>query len=289
MALLLGLGLGALLVPAAVWAGEPLGVVDRPGPLAIHTRPVSLLGGIAVTVAALGAAAIAGDAPPAAAIAGIAVALLVGSLDDAGHLPVWLRLLGQAGAGGLLVLAGLRLTPFGSLDGVALVVLVVLLTNAVNVLDGQDGLAGGLAAIAAAGLVGVGGWASGEPAVTLGLALIGALVAFLAWNLPRARVFLGNGGSYAVGALLAVLVAAISGEAWPGLLAATLCLGVFAFELLYTVFRRLRAGRPVTAGDRDHSYDALAARLGSRPRSTLTFWAVGAAAAALGLLADAVA
>jgi UDP-GlcNAc:undecaprenyl-phosphate GlcNAc-1-phosphate transferase len=270
-----------------VWAGKPLGFVDRPGPLAIHTRPVSLLGGIAVAAAALGAAALAGRGPPAAAVAAIAVALLVGSFDDAGHLPVWLRLLGQAGAGGLLVLAGLRLTPFGPLDGVALVVLVVLLTNAVNILDGQDGLAGGLAAIAAAGLVGVSGWVPGEPAVTLGLGLIGALLAFLVWNLPRARVFLGNGGSYAVGAVLAVPVAAVSREGWPGLAAATLCLGVFAFELLYTVVRRLRSGRPVTAGDRDHSYDSLATRLGSRPRSTMAFWAVGAAAAGLGLLVDA--
>ena len=35
----------------------------------------------------------------------------------------------------------------------------------------------------------------------------GALVGFLAWNLPPARVFLGNGGAYGLGALLTVLAA----------------------------------------------------------------------------------
>jgi hypothetical protein len=60
------------------------------------------------------------------------------------------------------------------------------------------------------------------------------------------------------------------------------CLSVFEAELALTVLRRMRAGSPLTQGDRGHSYDLLAGRLGSRRRSTRWFWAAGAVSAALG-------
>ena len=286
MAFLVALGTGVVAVPVARWAGLRSGLVDRPGdPLRIHARPVPVLGGVAVVVAALAGAAVASGGLPGWPAAGVGVALLVGLADDVRPLPVWLRLLGQAAAGALLVAGGVRLEALAPLDEVATVVLAVLLANAVNIVDGQDGLAGGLAGIASVGLLGLTGWAAAEPAGAVALGLAGGLVAFLVWNLPPARIFLGNGGAYAVGALLA-LPAAAAADAWPGLMAATVCLGVFAFELVFTVARRARARVPLTAGDRGHSYDVLAAALGRTP-STVAFWAAGAAAAGIALLLDA--
>jgi UDP-GlcNAc:undecaprenyl-phosphate/decaprenyl-phosphate GlcNAc-1-phosphate transferase len=284
MPFLVALGTGVVAVPAARWLGLRAGLVDRPGPLGIHDRPVPLLGGAAVVLAALVGVAVTGDVSPWGAGA-VALALAVGLADDVRVLPVWLRLVGQAAAGGLLVLAGLRLEALGPLAGVAVVVLVVLLANAVNIVDGQDGLAGGLGLIAAVGLVSVAGWGVADPAGVAGMALAGALVPFLAWNLPPARIFLGNGGAYAVGTLLAVPAAQL-GATWPGLVAATLCLGVFAFELVFTVVRRAMARVPVTTGDRGHSYDAVATAVASRTRSTLLFWLLGIGAAGAALLVE---
>jgi UDP-GlcNAc:undecaprenyl-phosphate/decaprenyl-phosphate GlcNAc-1-phosphate transferase len=287
MPFLVALGTGLLAVPAAGWVGLRTGLVDRPGhPLRIHDRPVSLLGGLAVVAAALAGMAAAEPVLSPWVVGAAVLALLVGLADDARPLPAWLRLVGQAAVGGLLVAGGLRLEALGPLDAVAVVVLVLLLSNAVNFVDGQDGLAGGLALIAAAGLVGLAGWTDGQAAGALGLALMGGLVPFLAWNLPPARIFLGNGGAYAVGTILAVPAAELSRD-WPGLAAATLCLGVFAFELVFTVVRRARARAPVTAGDRGHSYDAAAVALRDRTRSTVLFWLLGGAAAGLGLLVEA--
>jgi UDP-GlcNAc:undecaprenyl-phosphate GlcNAc-1-phosphate transferase len=288
MPFLLGLGLGLALVPVARWAGLASGLVDRPGdPLRIHDRPVPLLGGAAVVGAALIGTALFGTVSPWVAGAAI-LALLAGLADDVRPLPVWLRLAAQAAAGGLLVAGGFRLTPLGPLGAAAVVVLVLLAANAVNILDGQDGLAGGLAAIAAAALVGLAGWSDRSAAGVLGLALAGALLAFLLWNRPPARIFLGNGGAYALGTLLAVLVVGTT-DGWVLLVAAALCLAVFAFELVFTVVRRVRAGDPLTAGDRRHSYDLLAERLGGRTTSTLAFWGLGLLAGAAGLLVGALA
>jgi UDP-GlcNAc:undecaprenyl-phosphate/decaprenyl-phosphate GlcNAc-1-phosphate transferase len=289
MPFLLGLALGLALVPAARWAGLATGLVDRPGDsLRIHDRPVPLLGGVAVVAAALIATVPArpGLSP---GVAGAAIlALVLGLADDMKPLPVWLRLAAQAVAGGLLLADGLRLAPFGPLGAAAVVVLVLLVANAVNIIDGQDGLAGGLVAIATAALVGLAGWSDRSPAGALGLALAGSLVAFLLWNRPPARIFLGNGGAYALGTILAALVAGVS-DGWTLLAAAAICLGVFAFELVFTVVRRFRAGEPVTAGDRRHSYDLLSEGIGGRTGSTLIFWGVGLLAGASGLLVGALA
>jgi UDP-N-acetylmuramyl pentapeptide phosphotransferase/UDP-N-acetylglucosamine-1-phosphate transferase len=124
--------------------------------------------------------------------------------------------------------------------------------------------------------------------VAVGLAATGSLLGFLPWNWPRARLFLGNGGAYAVGVVLAFLAARLVAlDGWRGLLAAGACLGVFAFEVVFTVARRVLSGGAVTAGDRLHSYDLLS-RSGGRIRSTLSFWLLGLLAAGIGVVVGAV-
>jgi hypothetical protein len=73
---------------------------------------------------------------------------------------------------------------------------------------------------------------------------------------------------------------------WHGLLAAALCLGVFAFELTFTVVRRLLSSQGLAIGDRRHSYDLLGRSRGNRDRSTLALWTMGAVAAGAGYAAD---
>jgi UDP-GlcNAc:undecaprenyl-phosphate GlcNAc-1-phosphate transferase len=283
---LAALGIGLVLMPVARRAGLALGLVDRPGDdLKIHRGPVSVLGGVAVVVAALGATTGLGEAPPPAVVGGVVLALALGMSDDAWSLPVWARAGGQALIGLVLVAGGLRLEPLGILGAAGMVFTVVACANAVNMLDGQDGLAGGLATIGALGLAWLAAVSGDGLGRGLGLALAGGLVAFLAWNRPPARLFLGNGGAYAVGTLLAILPATISAAAgWRGLLAAGVCLGVFALEFTLTVGRRLFSRTPLVAGDRLHSYDLLAERAGGRGRATLAFWGLGGLAVVLAVL-----
>jgi UDP-GlcNAc:undecaprenyl-phosphate GlcNAc-1-phosphate transferase len=284
----IALGAALVLVPVGRRVGVAVSLVDHPGEgLKIHGAPVSVLGGIAVVGAAVAAVAIGARPLPAAVVLAVALVLVAGLVDDVRPLPWWARLASQAAAGAALAAGGLTLGVAGAVGVAALVVAVVAAANAVNLTDGQDGLAGGLAAIAAAALA-VLGWRAGAGAVVgLAVAVAGALAGFLLWNRPPARIFLGNGGAYALGTLLVVLAAGLTARGgWWALVAAGMSLGVFVFELCFTVVRRLVAGQALTAGDRAHSYDVVAEAVG-RNRSTAVYWGLGVATAGLAVAVDA--
>ncbi|HEX6331134.1 MAG TPA: MraY family glycosyltransferase [Actinomycetota bacterium] len=263
-------------MPLCIVAGTALGLVDRPSDdgLKIHVRPVPLTGGVAVAAGAVVGLAVAEPVPwwlPTA----VGLALIVGAADDARPLSPWIRIAVQGAAGAVLVIGGVRFEALGIMAAAAVVLATLACANAVNLMDGQDGLAGGLSAIAAAGLLLT--MPDGGDGGILAVALCGSLVAFLFWNRPPARVFLGNGGAYAVGVVLAVLTAPAGRAGWTGLLAAAVCLGPFAYELASTVVRRVARGRSLAIGDRGHAYDVAAERLGGRTRSTVLFLFLGAA------------
>jgi UDP-N-acetylmuramyl pentapeptide phosphotransferase/UDP-N-acetylglucosamine-1-phosphate transferase len=297
MPFFVSIALALVLTWAARRLGLATGLVDRPpasepdgdGPpapehLKIHTVPIPVLGGLGVVAAVLGALLVAGADLPALAILGVVMATAIGLVDDARPQPASVRVVALAVAG-VPIAVGLPLGELGPPARVGVVVLLLLLANAVNLIDGQDGLAGGLGAIASVGLAAVIAANGADP--VLALAVAGALVGFLAWNLPPARVFLGNGGAYGLGALLTVLAAqATIGHGWHGLLAAALCLGVFAFELSFTVVRRLVGSQGLAVGDRRHSYDLLGRSRGNRDRSTLALWTLGAVSAGAGYASD---
>ncbi len=286
MSFVVALGIAVVLVPVARRVGLAAGLVDRPSDpsLAIHVRPVPVLGGAAVVAATLIASALVGDGLPGSIVAATTIAFAAGLADDIRQLTPLVRLILLTGAGVVLAAGGVEVEPLGALAGVATVALTLACANATNLLDGQNGLAGGLAAIAGAALATTAPGGSGIR--SLGFALAGAGLGFLVWNLPG-RIFLGNGGAYAVGTLLAALTASVSTvDGWHGVLAAGACLGVLAFEMLFTVARRLGSGASLTSGDRLHSYDIVATRTDSRLRSTGILCGAGAVAGTLGYAAS---
>jgi UDP-GlcNAc:undecaprenyl-phosphate GlcNAc-1-phosphate transferase len=148
------------------------------------------------------------------------------------------------------------------------VIWIVAITNAVNLIDGLDGLAGGVAAIAAlsVGLIGV--FILGNPLLsTIAFAMFGALLAFLIFNLPPARIFMGDCGSLTLGFLLAVLPliparvdAAATGlvsSATLGLIPMITVLLVPILDTVTAIGRRIRARKPVHQADREHIHHKL--------------------------------
>jgi UDP-GlcNAc:undecaprenyl-phosphate GlcNAc-1-phosphate transferase len=159
--------------------------------------------------------------------------------------------------------------------GPLLVVLAtVLLVNGMNFLDGLDALAAGVAATASAGfavlLPGSGRY------LAIGLAC--ALVGFLIFNRPPARIYLGDSGSYLLGtALAAMLALAWAHGASTAVSRASLLLVVIPLaEIAFAIVRRLRSGQSVLLGDRSHPYDRLVRRGWSTLSASLLYVGVEA-------------
>ncbi len=84
-------------------------------------------------------------------------------------------------------------------------VAVAGVANAVNIIDGYNGLASVVVMITLLSLAYV-GWQVGDSlVVSVALGTVGALLGFFLWNWPRGLIFLGDGGAYFIGYLVAVL------------------------------------------------------------------------------------
>jgi UDP-GlcNAc:undecaprenyl-phosphate GlcNAc-1-phosphate transferase len=280
---LIGMALALVLTPAAIRLAWATGYLDHPEARKLHTSATALLGGVTVATAACAAwllvargIGVMPDRTGAFVFAGAGVALVLGLVDDRHGMRPSIKLAGQALAAGLLLASG-RLPDLGLpaplTVGLALLALTALM-NAVNFLDNMNGMVGGLAAIT---LVGFGVISAGQRATGTAiaqLALAGACVGYLPWNFPRARIFLGDAGSlflgYALGAS-AVLTVGASPPGW-GRLGPPLLLLYPAFDLVFVVVNRLREGRKVYEGGKDHSNHRLARVLGSPVRTVLLLW-----------------
>lgn len=273
-------GVVVALVVALVWAalaiplGPRIGFVDRPHDPSLkeRTRPAVPLGGVGVFLGVHIGMTIAGIFDPglAAATAGL---VILGLLDDRFQLSPRIRLAVQAALAVVIVVfatGGWSAQPPAVVIGILLVVGTI---NAVNLFDGLDGLVGSSAAVAAIGLAALAELRGLNN--VFGLILAGALVGFLILNWHPARVFLGDNGSYVVGAFLAYGIMRISPEPIDSrFVVASVLLGVFALDLAITIIRRRLAARPLFTGDRSHMYDQLRGRGWSVPRVAMSMAAV---------------
>ena len=278
MVVIVAVAVAVAVTPAAAALARRTGLLDHPGPLKVQTRPVPYLGGLAVLVAA--AVGLAVGRP--AWVAPLALALVLGTLDDARALPPRVRLMGEVVVGivaGVLVPTGIA-QPWAALGTTAA---VVVLINAVNLIDGLDALAAGVSLVSAVGFA----LALDGDDRTVALAFAGALAGFLVYNRPPARIYLGDGGSYLLGTTLAVLLV----SAWRPERELALSVGVLLFvafpvaEVLFAVVRRTRAHAPLFTGDRGHLYDQLAQRGWPATLTSLFCAGLQAVLVALGLLA----
>lgn len=142
-------------------------------------------------------------------------------------------------------------------------VAVAGVANAVNIIDGFNGLAAAVTMMmfAAFGYV---AWSLGDQLVVqVCLAMIGALLGFFVWNYPRGLIFLGDGGAYLVGFMLAE-VAVLLVVRHP-VLSPWFCLLVCLYpvtETLFSVYRRtLLHQRPAGMPDALHLHSLVYRRL----------------------------
>ncbi|MGG5260595.1 MraY family glycosyltransferase [Phycicoccus avicenniae] len=286
--LLTGVGCG---LATTVTAGLLLPVLrhrlDVPNHRSSHTVPTPRGGGLALVVGTVVTAvlvALTGDAWPAdtwVLLGASLVLALVGLLDDVRGLPPVPRLLAQVVVG-----AAAGFVVGGALGLVVGALVVPAAVNMVNFMDGINGICAAHAVVGGVGALLAGQALGSAPLSVLGALTSGAALGFLPWNAPRARMFLGDVGSYLLGGLAGLSVTAglsAGADAWRpeviGCLAAPYLL--FAADTATTLVRRRRRGEPLLEAHREHAYQRLVHGHGL-PHWVVSFAMAAAAAVVVG-------
>jgi len=257
--------LASLLLPFAVkpWLVR-MGVVDVPSARSSHVKATIRGMGVAAalaTVIGYAAAVLLGvvtvDRSVAAVVLVIIVACaVVGWVEDLRGLSIRGRAaaqlgIGAAGSVALIVLTG---QSFWWLPLAA--VAIAAYVNIANFMDGVNGISG-LHGVTAGVAYALAGALAEQPWLTAGGAVLAmSFLGFLPWNLGRGSVFLGDVGSYLLGASVAALAVAgfLSGVYVEYVLSPIL---VYAADTGYTLLRRIKAGERWYASHREHVYQRL--------------------------------
>jgi UDP-GlcNAc:undecaprenyl-phosphate GlcNAc-1-phosphate transferase len=120
----------------------------------------------------------------------------------------------------------------------------------------------------------VGGFDTRSLAVVLAVGVAGALVAFLRFNFPPARIYLGDGGAYFLGFLIGLLAMRQSqkGAVVAALVAPLFALALPIIDVTLAILRRALRGLPVFRPDRKHLHHKLLGEGFSRRKTVLVLY-----------------
>jgi UDP-N-acetylmuramyl pentapeptide phosphotransferase/UDP-N-acetylglucosamine-1-phosphate transferase len=264
-----------LLSASVAWASiryaQRRNLIDQPGRRRSHDQPTPRGGGIGIVVAVLAAIGLSiwqlsmAGVFQSALTLGLALVLVaaVGWIDDHRGVSVRTRLLIQALAVAILlvpivlhfvtrdpaepmhwgqIILGLGGVGFGLLWSI----------NLHNFMDGINGL---LACQAIFVFLCLAALLAGSPQSWQFLLLVAAVAGFLPFNFPRARIFMGDVGSAALGLLIGVAVLTLS---IPLLLAGLIACSAFVTDATCTLLSRMGARRRWYSAHREHLYQWLA-------------------------------
>ncbi|AWH25122.1 glycosyltransferase family 4 protein [Stenotrophomonas sp. YAU14D1_LEIMI4_1] len=277
MGALLGL---ALLSAGLTWAARGYALrrqlLDQPGERRSHSVATPRGGGIAIVISLLVAAGAAMWAWPDAAgsvlIASLGLVLVagIGWWDDHRPLPAVRRLCVHVVAAALL--AGLVKLHGGSWLLAALVLFFTTsLINIWNFMDGINGIASSQAVIAALGLAPVLPWPYSLVAIALGLACMG----FLPFNFPKAKIFMGDVGSGALGYAVSVVLAIASLKTNIQWMLLLVPISPFLVDAGFTLLARMLSGQRWMEPHTQHVYQRAVQAGASHAQVTGMYFVLG--------------
>ena len=294
-AFLMALAVSALATPIIARLAITLGAVDRPDERKVNRRAnIPLLGGISVALGffvglAAGMLLTPGETGFRSHLEGLLLGgllvLSVGALDDRWGLGAIPKLTVQVLAAGIAIAFGFQIDHLTDpisrqvwyfptwLVWVLTTIWIVVVTNSFNLIDGLDGLASGIAAIIAVTLTFIAWQANQVLGVVVGVALVGALLGFLPYNFPPARIFVGDTGALFIGYSLSLL--ALEGYQRVTLLTfivPLLALAVPLIDTLLSILRRVRRRANIMQADRLHIHHRLLESEGSHRSAVLSLY-----------------
>lgn len=282
--------------------------VAMPSERKVHTVPTPDVGGLAMFVGVVVGLFVAwrmdrfsflfsGNSEPMGIVLAAGIILAVGTRDDIKEVSAPARVLATVFAGMVLVWFGVTMFYFRvpflgviqvSNDWIPIVTVVWLLVmvQAINLIDGLDGLAAGIVAIGSTAffiysrhLSGLGLLSEPNLGPLIAIITVGVCIGFLPYNFNGASIFMGDGGAYLLGLLMAVSTSVVGGRADPTTQAFSgqtyfflaplaiplIILGVPIFDVLFAIVRRVRKRQGFAIADRGHLHHRLI-NLGHGPR-----------------------
>jgi UDP-N-acetylmuramyl pentapeptide phosphotransferase/UDP-N-acetylglucosamine-1-phosphate transferase len=267
--------------PVVKTIGIKSGRVDQPSARKVHQRPMVRLGGVSIFTGTLIALLIVwwlggfGILPTetewevwGVTVGGVAF-FLIGLADDLFNLSPFLRLLMQVIVAGCAWWVGVRIdflsVPFDGLVQIGwlslpiTVIWLVGMANAINWIDGLDGLAAGVSGIAAVVMLVVTLFMQQPAAALIAAALAGGALGFLRYNFNPAQIFMGDGGAYFMGFILAGVgvIGLVKSTAVTAVLLPYLILAVPIVDMSAVILARLRHGKSPFVADKRHLHHRL--------------------------------
>ncbi|GAB5604045.1 MraY family glycosyltransferase [Sideroxyarcus sp. TK5] len=227
---------------------------DIPNQRSLHTAPTPRIGGVGLMAGVLGSWMMLNSLLFWWLLLPLLGLIAVSLLDDIRNLPVRWRLLVQLVASAVLI-AGLGLFERESaLLALAVLLFTAWLTNLYNFMDGSNGLAGGMAlfGFSSYGIAAL--LANNEPFAMMNFAISAAALAFLYFNFPSAKIFMGDAGSIPLGFLVAAMgLWGWQQGCWP-VWFPLLVFSPFIVDASVTLLKRALRGAKVTEAHREHYY-----------------------------------
>ena len=213
---------------------------------------------------------------------------LLGFVDDIRPLGAKVKLVGQIVVALLACAFHLSVDKItnpisgGSIDlplaiGVAVTVFwLVAIPNLINLIDGMDGLSSGIGMFLCLTLGVISALAGDVQAGMLALIVGGALLGFLTFNFPPAKIFLGDGGAYFIGFFIAAvsLKTSSKGSVAAALLVVAVALGIPLLDTLFALLRRAIRGVPLFQADAEHVHHRMLAMGFTKGTSLLILYAI---------------
>ncbi|GAA0134128.1 MraY family glycosyltransferase [Paenibacillus sp. YSY-4.3] len=215
--------------------------------------------------------------------------LVIGTLDDwyktkGKDFPALPKLIVQVSAAVIVYASGISFTGFFNpisgeyvvLPGILQCILTILwifgVTTVINFSDGLDGLAGGLSAISAITLFIVALTKGQSTSAIMAIILVGVTLAYLRYNKPPAKIFMGDAGATFLGFILAVIAldGAFKQATVLSLFIPVLALGVPIFDNIFVVIKRFLQGKSIYEADASQVHYRLL-RAGLTHRQTVMF------------------
>ena len=302
---LVGLATSLSLIPIILQASRRYGLASQARE-AHHTHqfPVPRLGGIALAGALVAVVLVFSFLEPGflqnrerwLVIPASLAMFALGLWDDLSALGARRKLLGQILIASVTFFCGLGIAHFripftehildlGWWAWPVTVLWLVAMTNLINLIDGVDGLAGGICLMLMILLVYVSQQTGFVPLITAGMA--GALLGFLRFNFPPARIYLGDGGAYFLGFLIGCLtiVSSQKGTLFAALATPLFVLALPIIDTSLAILRRGMRGLPLFRPDRKHIHHRLLSLGYSRRKVVLGLYGFTAFFLVLGFFA----